>query len=176
MSSTYFIGTYEKGTGGDYFINKPITLTGISFSFLQDILENSCIDIYNDFLFFSDNNLFFYTIDSSWSGPLNEKYEDCYIDDIDLDEIPSEMYPLICDGVERDGYKFFIRKDEDKPFDYSNFKKLTLTNETTRLYISENDYYYNNHEDIFIEELMKAYNVIARWIENNQPIYLYRYY
>lgn len=52
MSSTYFIGTYGKNSNENYYINKPIMLTGIMFSFLDDILNMSGIDVYEDFLFF----------------------------------------------------------------------------------------------------------------------------
>ena len=59
MSSTYFIGTYGKNSNESYYINKPIMLIRIMFSFLDDILNMSGIDVYEDFLFFSENKPFF---------------------------------------------------------------------------------------------------------------------
>lgn len=175
MSSTYFIGTYGKNSNENYYINKPIMLTRIMFSFLDDILNMSGIDVYEDFLFFSENKPFFYKINSSLLGKLDEEYED-YIEEIRFSNISNEMYPLICDCVERCGYKFFVRKDDDKLFDYSNFNKLEITDTLTRLYMSKNSYYVNNNKDFMVNELMSVYNEISDWIESNQSIYVYADY
>lgn len=179
MSSTYYIGTYEKDIDGYHRINKPIFLTGITASFLEDLLEASNIDTYEDFTRCSTADMvkpLFYTIDKTWIGELNPKYEDCYIDGIAMDKLPDTYYPLICDRIEHNGLTLFIKEEVIQEPNYNNFNSLTINKNTVVGYIKDNNYFRNNNSDFILNELSNTYNIIVSWIKENKAIYWYQYY
>lgn len=179
MSDIYYLGTYNKNTNGYYEINKPIKLTGITANFIRDLLDKSNINEYEHFTHCDTTEVhkpLFYTIDKEWSGPLDEKYEDCYECGVNMENIGSSKYPLICDGVERDGEAYYIKTNNILEQDYSDFKKLDITKDTISNYVKDNKYYKNNNDDWIMEELIEIYNKIALWINNNEKIYWYHNY
>lgn len=171
MSSMYYIGTFKDNT-----VNKPIEITGITETCIENILKHCGIDVYEDFHYFTDNkwNLLFYKMIKE--NRCMVEYNDFIDDDFYKDEVDFEEFPINCNGKVLDsGNSYHIKSENIFVPNYSNFKKMNLTMELLDSILKDYSGWQNNKDMWFFEEINKVYKIIAKWIEDNQLIYWWKY-
>lgn len=179
MGNLYALGTFKKNQSDIYEIREPIILTGIECNFLTDLFNASNLDIRKAFSCFSyeqSGPLLFYSICSDWNGPLDSKYSEYYIKPLDIDDIPSEHFPLVCDGEERNYKKYYFTESCIRKPDFSSFSHLYLNLDSTKEIIKDNYLFKNNSDKAILEFLISTYNKVSDWIKEKEQIYLFKYY
>ena len=82
-------------------------------------------------------------------------------------------YPLICDGVERNGVAYYIDESMIKQHNYSEFKdKFNNYEEFKTFCLSQKDY---NHNNVLIKSVYEAFKFMKKCILENKMIYWYRH-
>lgn len=178
VSSSYYVGLINKNKDGFFEMNEPIYITGIEMSFISRLLERSGINIKKDFIYACSDSFkpILYSIDTNWSGPFSDKYEDYYREAIPFFEIREEQYPLICDEEERDGLKIGVIEEKIKCTSSENFKKfneINTSHKNIREIMKQDSYYKNNNSDSFVEDVISNYLKIVEWIKSKKDIYVY---
>lgn len=185
MSNAYYVGIYRKRKDGIYEVDKPIDITGTTKIALSYVLECCCIDMERNFSYCCTDdrhNPLFYK-EEKWYMSLPE-WEKESIMDIEAMQYMDEMgtrdsskYPLICDGTYRDGVAYFIVENLVIKPNYINFKDKFKSKGDFKSYLSgdiEYSQFVNNLQ--LLDNLWDNYSNIAKWIKNNEYIYLYKYY
>lgn len=175
MSSAFYVGTIEKNKDGIFEVNEPVYITGITMSFVSSLLEESGVDVYNDFTYAAGESIkpTIYSIDNDWDGPISDKYMDCYLEGVPFFNLKKEQYPLICDRKERNGIRIGILEEEIIYSKFENFKEINTGFENVRNIMKHDDYYLNNNSDDMVEDVISTYLKIVDWIKEKRKIYVY---
>lgn len=176
MSSMYYIGSFEKNKDNIFLINKPLSITGNTCWLLEDVLNYCGVDAQNNFVHCETDDWFKPLFWKETAEFKNMKPYELEYDEDDyktVEDMEFLNYPLICDGVERNGVSYYIDESMVKNHDYSNFKdKFNNYEEFKTFCLSQKDY---NHNDVLIKSVYEAFKSIKKCILKNKMIYFYRY-
>ena len=170
MSSMYRIGIIKGNT-----VYKPKEVSGTTASCISKILEESDIDIYNNFNYFNDDSLnpLFYKL----TKEDREIIDTPFVDDTGVcSEIEDYEFPLYCDGqILKNGDSYHIQKL--KSINYHSFhiiKDLSYKN-LDKILNNIQSWQSNKKSDFFIKEIRSMYRIISEWILNEENIYWWQY-